>query len=302
VLDDKALSADLRHRAHERARRLYSWDAISDAYEKWLSGLCKAPDEVSAVVNEGTIPSVDITGIPIHNVTFDQTVKLIAGWVADGSRGTVSTPNVDHVVKSRRHPAFRAAVMSMRLRVPDGMGIVYGSRIAGTPLKGTVTGRLLPEALAAELGPKVGIAIFGGKPGAAEAAGQALEKQGARILAALAPGMGFVVGSDEDLELTRQLRESGADIVFVCLGAPLQELWMVRHASELPAVLIGVGAAADVLGGMSAPAPAWMTRLGLEWAFRLYHEPRRLTPRYILDDPRFFWWMLKQRSRRKRSL
>ena len=112
--------------------------------------------------------------------------------------------------------------------------------------------------------------------------------------------MGFVVGSDEDIELTRQLRDSGADVIFVCLGAPLQELWMARHTSELPAVLIGVGAAADVLGGKSPPAPAWMTRLGLEWAFRLSHEPRRLTPRYIFDDPRFFWWMLRQRGRRGR--
>ena len=297
VLDDKALADDLRRQAHDRARRLYSWDAISDAYETWLTGLCKVPDAAPVAVIEAEIESVNLAGIPIHDVTFDETVKLIAGWVADGSRGTVSTPNVDHVVKSRRQPAFRAAVLSMRLRVPDGMGIVYGSRIAGTPLKGTVTGRLLPEALAAELGPTVGLAIFGGKPGAAEAAGRALEARGARIAAALAPGMGFVVGSDEDIELTRQLRASGADIIFVCLGAPLQELWMARHTSELSAVLIGVGAAADVLGGKSPPAPIWMTRLGLEWAFRLSHEPRRLTPRYILDDPRFFWWMLRQRGR-----
>jgi exopolysaccharide biosynthesis WecB/TagA/CpsF family protein len=76
---------------------------------------------------------------------------------------------------------------------------------------------------------------------------------------------------------------------------------MARHASELPAVLIGVGAAADVLAGRSRPAPAWMTRVGVEWAFRLYHEPRRLGRRYVWDDPRFFWWMLQQRATRRRN-
>lgn len=301
VLDDEALAEDLRRRAHERARRMYSWDAISDAYEAWLAGLCRARVAEIRPAEVGALPeSVNIAGVPIHNVTFDETVKLVAGWVADGSRGTVCTPNVDHLVKAHRQADFRAALMSMRLRVPDGMGIVYGSRIAGSPLKGTVTGRLLPEALAAELGPGTGLAIFGGRPGVAEAAGRALESKGARVSAALAPRMGFVVGSDEDQELTRRLRESGAGVIFVCLGAPRQELWMARHASELPAVLIGVGAAVDVLAGKSPPAPAWMTRLGVEWAFRLYHEPRRLTPRYVWDDPRFFWWMLLQRARRAR--
>jgi N-acetylglucosaminyldiphosphoundecaprenol N-acetyl-beta-D-mannosaminyltransferase len=245
---------------------------------------------------------VNLAGIPIHNTTFADAVALIAGWVRDGSGGTVCTPNVDHLVKARRQPEFRDALLSMRLRVPDGMGIVYGSRIAGTPLKGTVTGRLLPEALAAELGPDTGLAIFGGRPGVAEAAARALRKRGARVDAALAPRMGFEVGSEEDVELTRQLRESGARVVFVCLGAPRQELWIARHASELDAVLIGVGAAVDVLAGRSPSAPAWMTRLGLEWAFRLSHEPRRLTPRYVWDDPRFFWWMVRQRANRGRSL
>jgi N-acetylglucosaminyldiphosphoundecaprenol N-acetyl-beta-D-mannosaminyltransferase len=76
---------------------------------------------------------------------------------------------------------------------------------------------------------------------------------------------------------------------------------MARHASELPAVLVGVGAAVDVIAGRSPSAPAWMTRRGIEWAFRLVHEPRRLARRYLWDDPRFFWWMVRQRARRGRG-
>jgi N-acetylglucosaminyldiphosphoundecaprenol N-acetyl-beta-D-mannosaminyltransferase len=243
--------------------------------------------------------SVRIAGIPVHDVTFDDAINLIASWVADGTGGTVYTPNVDDLVKARRMPDFRDALLGMRLRVPDGMGIVYGSRIAGSPLRGTVTGRLMPEALAATLGPTARLAFFGGKPGVAEAAGKALESKGARITAALAPGMGFEVGSTEDIELTRALRESGADVIFVCLGAPRQALWMSRHSAEFSAVLVGVGAAVDILAGRSPVAPAWMTRFGVEWAFRLAHEPRRLGRRYLWDDPRFFWWMLRQRATRK---
>jgi exopolysaccharide biosynthesis WecB/TagA/CpsF family protein len=74
---------------------------------------------------------------------------------------------------------------------------------------------------------------------------------------------------------------------------------MARHAGELPAVLIGVGAAVDILAGRSPAAPAWMTRRGVEWTFRLIHEPRRLARRYLWDDPRFFWWMLQQRVSRR---
>ena len=94
-----------------------------------------------------SIPTVSIDGLPIHAVSFDRTVELIVSWALDGSGGYVVTPNVDYVVRARSNPAFRTALAGARLRVPDGMGIVYGSRIAGTPLPATVTGRLLPEAV-----------------------------------------------------------------------------------------------------------------------------------------------------------
>jgi N-acetylglucosaminyldiphosphoundecaprenol N-acetyl-beta-D-mannosaminyltransferase len=84
--------------------------------------------------------------------------------------------------------------------------------------------------------------------------------------------------------------------VFVGLGAPKQELWMARHSADLPrSVLVGVGAAIDVLGGRRLAAPKWMTQIGLEWLFRLANEPRRLARRYLWDDPRFFAWMLAAR-------
>jgi N-acetylglucosaminyldiphosphoundecaprenol N-acetyl-beta-D-mannosaminyltransferase len=246
--------------------------------------------------------TIDILGIPVHGVTFAETVRLIVSWAREGSGGYVYTPNVDDIVKSRRLPEFRSAVLGARLRVPDGMGIVYGSRILGRPLGGTVTGRRLPEAIvAACAGDPVRMAFLGGRPGIAEAAGRNLERQGAVVGAALAPPMGFQIGSIEDQAITQRLRDSGSEIVFVSLGAPKQAYWMARHAADLPgAVLVGIGGGIDVLAGIAPAAPQWMTRLGVEWLFRLVHEPRRLARRYLIDDPRFFYWAARERLSRRR--
>jgi N-acetylglucosaminyldiphosphoundecaprenol N-acetyl-beta-D-mannosaminyltransferase len=255
-----------------------------------------------AAASESPIRTVDILGIPVHPITFAEAVHLIVDWARQGSGGYVYTPNVDDIVKSRRLADFRSAVLGARLRVPDGMGIVYGSRILGRPLAGTVTGRLLPEAIvAATAGDPVRLAFLGGRPGVAEAARRNLERQGGVVEAALTPPMGFTIGSAEDQAMTQRLRDSGSQIVFVSLGAPKQAYWMARHAADLPAaVLVGIGGGVDVLAGISPTPPAWMTRLGVEWLFRLVHDPGRLARRYLVDDPRFFYWAARERFSRSR--
>ncbi len=249
------------------------------------------------------MPSVPIDRVDVQPATFRQAVARIAGWAADGSGGYVCTPNVDHVVRAHRDEAFRAAVMGARLRVPDGMGIVYGSRIAGRPLPGTVTGRLLPAAVGEALrtcGRTVG--LLGGRVDVAERAAAALRERGVEVGPVIAPSMAFAVGGEEDRDVVGRLQGEPPAVLFVGLGSPKQELWMARHSADLPnTVLVGVGAAIDVLGGRVGTAPPWMTRVGLEWLYRLAHEPRRLARRYLWDDPRFFWWMLRTRLARRAS-
>jgi N-acetylglucosaminyldiphosphoundecaprenol N-acetyl-beta-D-mannosaminyltransferase len=166
-----------------------------------------------------------------------------------------------------------------------------------------VTGRLLPEAVGKVLAARgESIALFGGPPDIAEKAGRTLRRRGVLVSDAFGPSMKFVVGSDEDREATAQLVASPSKVIFVALGAPKQELWMEHHAAELSdRVMIGVGAAVDVLGGRVREAPPWVTSYGLEWLFRLAQEPRRLSRRYIWDDPRFLWWMLQARRGRERT-
>jgi N-acetylglucosaminyldiphosphoundecaprenol N-acetyl-beta-D-mannosaminyltransferase len=213
----------------------------------------------------------------------------------------VSTPNADAVVRSRRDPSFLAATNAGDLRVPDGMWIVYASRIAGSPLRGTVTGRLLVAAVAKEATPTgTRIALFGARPGVAELARQRLLRQlpDAPIVDAFGPSMGYEVGGAEDTAAVERLRRSGARVIFVALGAPKQEVWMERHRADLPgSVLVGVGAAFDVLAGLFRAAPTWMTSIGLEWLVRLVQEPRRLSRRYLLEDPWIVWWAARTRLR-----
>jgi N-acetylglucosaminyldiphosphoundecaprenol N-acetyl-beta-D-mannosaminyltransferase len=124
---------------------------------------------------------------------------------------------------------------------------------------------------------------------------------GLQIAAAISPPTPLHIASQADQQAVAALREAAPDVVFVSLGAPRQEIWMERHAAELNgAVLVGVGAALDIVAGRFREAPRWLTRVGLEWLFRLAQEPRRLARRYLLDDPRIFVWAVRARLGRTR--
>jgi N-acetylglucosaminyldiphosphoundecaprenol N-acetyl-beta-D-mannosaminyltransferase len=142
------------------------------------------------------------------------------------------------------------------------------------------------------------LGLVGAGPGVAQAAAEKLKADypGLRIVHAITPPKPFVVGSPEDAAIVAALKADGPALLFVALGAPKQEVWMNAHAAELaPMVLIGVGAALDVVAGRVREAPRWMTRIGMEWLFRLAQEPRRLARRYLWDDPRILIWALRTR-------
>jgi N-acetylglucosaminyldiphosphoundecaprenol N-acetyl-beta-D-mannosaminyltransferase len=241
--------------------------------------------------------------VTLHPLTFRETVDWIANRAVAGPGAVVCTPNADYVVRAHRDRGWRAILQAADLRVPDGMAVVYAARIAGRPMRGTVTGRLLLPAIAERAATEGWeIALFGAGPGVAQAATVELRRRypGLRIGAAITPSMGFVVGSPEDAEALRVIRETEARVVFVALGAPKQEAWMVAAAASLPdRVLVGVGAAFDIVSGRFREAPRWMTRWGLEWLFRLAQEPGRLARRYLVDDPWIFWWAAAARLSRR---
>lgn len=253
-------------------------------------------NDAELAAREVAVPDTDTS---VHNISFDEAVELIVRWAHEGSGGYVSTPNVDHLVRAHRDPAFLALVRNARLRLPDGMGLIYGMRLARRRLRGAVHGRLLPEAIVrATAGDSPALAMIGGRDDAPSRATERLRALGGNVVAAVSPPMGFELGGELDAEATRTLVAAQPRILIVGFGAPKQERWMALHAPDFPnTVMLGLGQTIDVLGGRVPTAPAWMTRVGLEWAFRMLRDPVRIGRRVFVDDPPFFWWMLRARLR-----
>jgi N-acetylglucosaminyldiphosphoundecaprenol N-acetyl-beta-D-mannosaminyltransferase len=196
---------------------------------------------------------------------------------------------VDHVVTAEDDEAFREAYAAASLSLADGQPLIWASRLLGAPLPAKISGSdlVLPlMELAARR--RWRVYLLGGKPGVAAAVATRLEREvGVQIAGVDCPVISLD-GDPEDNAVTERLRDAHPHLVLVALGAPKQELWVHRVRARIrPAVAIAVGAALDFLAGRIRRAPPWMSRYGLEWLFRLAHEPRRLARRYLLKDPRF---------------
>lgn len=243
--------------------------------------------------------TVRIGEIEFTAMSFDRAVDWVLERAVARRGGTVVTPNADFVVRAHRDASFRRLLEAFDLRVPDGMGVIYAGRLAGRPLRQTVTGRLLLPAVAARAAKSgLPLALFGAGPDVAAEAGRRLQRRcpGLEIPVAITPPYPIAIGSAADQRQVAEIAASRARVVFVGLSAPKGEAWIQAHRAELgDRVLVGVGAALDIIAGRFREAPAWMTRLGVEWLFRLAQEPRRLTRRYLVDDPWIFWWALRAR-------
>lgn len=202
----------------------------------------------------------------------------------------VCAANVHMVMTSWNEPSFRAIVNDADLVVPDGVPMVWALRLLGVPQRRRV--RVSPDLVLDLLAhcerESTPVALYGGTPASLERINERLLERfpRLRIVAAIAPPFRDLT-EDEDERYTRQLRESGARLVFAGVGCPKQERWMAAHAVHLDAVLVGVGAAFDLLAGDTSDAPRWMRDIGLEWVWRLALEPRRLWRRYLFENPRF---------------
>jgi N-acetylglucosaminyldiphosphoundecaprenol N-acetyl-beta-D-mannosaminyltransferase len=230
-----------------------------------------------------------LLGTPIDDVTLSESLDVIAAMVDTGRRTgrvhQVATVNVDFVVNAAADEELRAIMRRAELSIPDGMGIIWGARVVGTPIRERSAGADLVPALAvraAREGWRLG--LFGGADGVAERA--------ADVLRAQAPGLDVVVvpaplvGADGSMDaaVVGRLRDVRADIVGVALGNPKQEHWIARHGAAVGSpVCIGIGGTLDFLTGATKRAPDWMQRAGLEWIHRAFSEPRRLVGRYVHD-------------------
>ncbi|MEA2313088.1 MAG: N-acetylglucosaminyldiphosphoundecaprenol N-acetyl-beta-D-mannosaminyltransferase [Solirubrobacteraceae bacterium] len=251
------------------------------------------------------MPSQSVLGIPLAVTDYEHTLDWIDAAIDARQRSYVCVAAVHTVMASGEDPELRAAVLDADFTVPDGQPLVWAMNALGQNMTSRVYGPDLMDlacARAAETGRR--FYLYGGRSHGALA-------ELARSLRLRHPGLQIVGGhvppfreltDAEEAAVVADIERCRADVVWVGIGVPKQEKWMARMRERLSVpVLIGVGAAFDFHAGLVPQAPGWMQRLGLEWAFRLIQEPRRLWRRYLRYNPRFVAGFTRQYLRHRRA-
>jgi N-acetylglucosaminyldiphosphoundecaprenol N-acetyl-beta-D-mannosaminyltransferase len=251
------------------------------------------------------MPKISLLGIPIDSVTMGEALEKIERLIEARKPSLVTTPNVDVLVQLQSDAEFRRVYEKAALVVPDGVPLLWAGNFLGTPFKEKVSGSdLFIEfcPLAAKKCYK--IYLIGAMPGVAAKAAEILRARhpGLQIVGTYSPPFGFEKDEAECARIVEQVREAKPDVLFIGLGSPKQEKWSGRFMEKhgVP-VSIGVGISFDYVAGTVKRAPRWMQKAGLEWSFRLCMEPKRLWKRYLVNDPKFFWWIAKQKCGKKIS-
>lgn len=238
---------------------------------------------------------IDVLGVGFDNLTLEEAVETGMDLVRAPGAHYVVTPNPEIVEVCREDPAVMDIVNRADLVLADGIGVIKGAAMLGTPLKGKVPGIEFAAGLLGKLA-KEGRSVYllGAKPGVAELAGKRLSGQ--------YPGLKIAGTHDgyfqEDAPIVEDIRASGADVVLVCLGAPKQEKWMAKNGADTGAhLLCGLGGSLDVFAGVVERAPKFWCDHGLEWLYRLLKEPRRAGR--MMKLPLFLVHVRQEKGKRK---
>jgi N-acetylglucosaminyldiphosphoundecaprenol N-acetyl-beta-D-mannosaminyltransferase len=241
------------------------------------------------------LPAIELGGVRLHAITEAQCVAHVDGELAAGRGGWIVTANLDHLRRLRSAADFQACYAAADVAVADGMPLVWAARLQGTPLPARVAGSDLIFSLSAMAGTSRRRVFFlGGDPGTADAAAAQLAAQGPGLVVAGTdcPAFGFERDPAALAALRARLAASAAELVFVALGSPKQELLIAQLRGVLPqAWWIGIGISFSFVTGDVVRAPRWLQRLGLEWLHRLVQEPRRLAKRYLVHGLPFAAWL-----------
>ncbi len=236
------------------------------------------------------IPRVDVLGVGISAIDMDRALDEIERWITAREQHYVCVTGVHGVMESQQDPDLRRIHNESGLTTPDGMPMVWAGHRAGAAGMRRVYGPDLMLALCERAAARGWTSFFyGGRDGVPETLAARLVARfpDLRVVGTYSPPFRPLT-AEEDAALVERLDAAAPDLLWVGLSTPKQERWMAAHVGRVQApVLLGVGAAFDIHAGTLAQAPRWMQRSGLEWAYRLFREPRRLWRRYTSMIPRF---------------
>ena len=243
-------------------------------------------------------PSVKILGVPLAITDYERTMDWMDATIVDGGRGYVCVAATHTVMACQEDPELREAVIHSDLTLPDGQPLVWAMNALGHNLTSRVYG---PDLMArhCERSAVNGTRMFlygGRNQGALVQLALNLRRRfpGLQIVGGHAPPFRAQTPEEQDA-IVAEINASRADVVWVGIGVPKQEKWMAQMRPRLCApVLVGVGAAFDFHADLVPQAPAWMQSAGMEWAYRLSREPRRLWRRYLRYNPLFVSGFAKQ--------
>lgn len=241
---------------------------------------------------------ITMMGCQVDNLTMEETLHTIDGFIRSGRPHQHVVVNVDKLVKAAQDPELRRIINECALINVDGMPVVWASRLLGKPLKERVAGVDLFEALM-QRASRTGWRVF--LLGAREEVVSEVKRQ----YEIKYPGLtvcGYRNGywqPEDEAEVVEQIRAARADLLFVAISSPKKEQFLGQYQArmEIPFAM-GVGGTFDVAVGRVKRAPLWMQRAGLEWFYRFLQEPRRMFRRYFIEDMAFVWLFLKEAARR----
>lgn len=242
---------------------------------------------------------ISIFGTNVEVLTFEQAVKKMESFLSEGEGKKIYTPNTEIVMEGRKDPELVKLINSGDMVVPDGIGLVIGSKLRGHPLPERVTGYDLSMELL-NIGEQKGYSVFflGGKPGVGERAAENVKETHPKLkIAGVHHGYfkGTHTGEEghpEEKSVLEMIRKSGADILFVGFGFPKQEIWIDKYADRTGAkLLIGNGGVIDVLAGETKRAPDIFIKLHLEWFYRLLKNPSRWKRQLAI--PKFLYYIIR---------
>ena len=250
-------------------------------------------------------PVAEVLGVPLALTDYERTMEWMDARVATREKGYVCVAAVHTVMVCQEDPELQAAVEGASLVVPDGQPLVWAMNAMGHHLPTRVYGPELMDrycARSTETGTRM--FLYGGRnQGALVQLALNLRRRypGVKIVGGYSPPYRPLTEEEEDA-VAAEINRSQADVVWVGIGVPKQEKWMAAMRDRLDApVLVGVGAAFDFHAGLIPQAPDWMQHSGLEWAYRLAHEPKRLWKRYAKYNPMFVAGFARQYGQHRRS-